>query len=64
MRLFKANTPTGKMNVFGTIFKVNSSLGKLRDLLGHFDKIPVFFIKQFYKIVRSLNNCLIFAQTV
>jgi len=25
------------MTVFGTIFEVNSSIGKLLDLLGHFD---------------------------
>jgi len=28
----------GKMTVFGTIFEVNSSIGKLWNLLGHSDK--------------------------
>jgi len=31
-------TPIGKMNVFGITFEVNSCIGKLWDLLGHFVK--------------------------
>jgi len=31
------NNPTGKMTAFGRIFEVNVSIGKLFDLLGHFD---------------------------
>jgi len=55
-----------KINVFGTIFKVNSNIGKLWDLLGHFWLILIntIFYKQFYNAVRAYNNCLIFAQTV
>jgi len=29
---------TGKMTICGAIFDVNSSIGKLWDLLGYFDK--------------------------
>jgi len=29
---------TGKMTMLGTIFEVNSSIGKLVDLSGHFDE--------------------------
>jgi len=31
------------MTVLGAIFEVNSSIGKLWDLLGHFDKKDTFF---------------------
>jgi len=36
------HVPTGKMTVFGAIFEVNSCIGKLWDLLGHFDKKDTF----------------------
>jgi len=36
--LSKHQNLTRKMTVFGAIFEVNSSIGKLKDLLGHFDE--------------------------
>jgi len=53
------------MTAFGTIFEVNISIGKLLDLLGHFDyKKVTFFIKQFCNVVLACNNYIIFAETV
>jgi len=33
--------PNRKISMFGAIFKVNSIIGKLWDLLGHFDENDV-----------------------
>jgi len=41
--------PTIKMTVFCAIFEVNRSIGKLWDLLGHFDKKDMFFTKRWTK---------------
>jgi len=46
------------MTVSGTTFEVNSRIGKLWDLLGHFDKKDTGdFIKQFYNVVLAYDNC-------
>jgi len=42
---------TEKMTVFDTIFEVNSGIGKLWDLLGHFvekDMVDFLYIPLFY----------------
>jgi len=53
--------PTVKMPVFGAIFEVKSSIGKLGELLGHLDKK---YSVDFNKYVYLLNNsiCLLIRQ--
>jgi len=36
------------MNVFGAIFEENGSIGKLRDLLGHFNKKDTVDFKKYH----------------
>jgi len=53
------------MTVFGTIFEVNSSIGKLCELSGHFDqKDTAYFKKYHFLLISTYNNCVIFAKTV
>jgi len=40
--------PTRKMTVFGAIFGVNSSIGKLWDLLGYFGEEDKIFINNIH----------------
>jgi len=48
-----------KMTVFRAIFEVNSSIGKLWDLLGHYDKKDMVFLKKMNKIwAVTLTNVL------
>jgi len=54
--LSKCYNPTGKMTVFGAIFEVKSSIGKLWVLLGHFDKKDTV---DFNKCHFLLNNFVI-----
>jgi len=47
------------MTVFGAIFEVNNSIGKLRDLQGHFDKkdtVDVNKIIMLHMHIRQLYN--------
>jgi len=37
-RMLNFLPPTGKMTMFGAIFEVNSSIGRLWDLFGHFNE--------------------------
>jgi len=53
------------MTVFSAIFDVDSSICKLRNLLGHFDeKDMVTIINPFHNVVCANGNCVIFLQTV
>jgi len=38
---FQSSYPTGKMTVFGAIYEVNGSIGKLSNVLGDFNKKDV-----------------------
>jgi len=50
--------PAGKMAVFGATFEVNSIIGTLRDLLGHFDKKDTLgFITYLFLLNDSIILC-------
>jgi len=63
---FKHTNPVWKMTVFCAIFEVKSSIGKLWDLLRHFDKNTFFIwtkfdfvIWQMLNKIRAYDNCVI-----
>jgi len=47
------------MTIFRAIFEINSGIGKLWDLLGHFDKKDMVCLKNEQNLVLLFDECVI-----